>query len=118
MLLEDIDRLQEDSDGYWILSYAMIMSLAADLGKLRKMGLWKHNPNEMQESPWFHLPCDVILRRGNSGCKSSDWPDSPSFILRQYNETVAPPLCEFITGATNGKIKVSQSNVVYMAKQF
>jgi len=118
MLIEDIACLQEDSDGHWILSYAMIMSLAADLGKLRRLGMWKHNPNEMRDSPWFHLPCDVIFKRKNPYNKSSDWPDSPSFLLRQYNETVVPPLCEFIASATNGKVKVSQSNVVYMAKQF
>lgn len=117
MLIGDINRLQDETDGHWILSYAILMSLAADLSKLRKIGLWKDNPNEMRDSPWFHLPCDVIFRRNNSSSKSSDWPDSPSFILKQYNESVAPPLCEFIGSATDGKIRVNQSNIVYLAKR-
>lgn len=117
MLTKDIDILQDSSDGHWILAYAILMSLATDLGKLRKIGLWRDNPNEMRESPWFHLPGDVILKHKSPGNKSSDWPDSPRAILDQYNETVAPPLCDFVTSATDGKIRLNQSNIIYLAKR-
>jgi hypothetical protein len=117
MLIGDIDSLQDESDGHWILSYAILMSLAMDLGKLRKLGLWRDNPNEMRESPWFHLPGDVIVKRDSPNSKASDWPDSPRHVLDQYNETVAPPLCEYITSATDGKVRVNQSNIIYLAKR-
>jgi hypothetical protein len=116
MVRELASELQCGSDAEWVIAYALIQSLAADLAKLRKFGLWSVTPSEMRQSPWFNVPCSLIRKGGRGIAGESEWHDTPNFLLRQYEGALTLKLCAIISSSSNGAIQINQSDVLRLAK--
>lgn len=93
-----------------ILAYAMMQSLADDLGALRRDGFWQQDPNEMLLHPQACYPRYMPGGSFNT-MLSSTW------LLKELQSEGVQVLYDIIKAASEGRVRVGRGTVVRMAKQ-
>lgn len=106
----------------WLLAAAMLDSIASDLGRLRRRGLWKDHPCEMRKSVWYRVPCDLCLRpslRNKQGQieKKMEWFETPQMLLSEFRSQQIDLLFEMIRSATDGRVVLSRNFLIMKAKE-
>ena len=89
-------------DCRWILAYAILDSLASDMGRRRRQGLWVDHPDEMAGKRM--LPVGELPQ--------------PDDLLKELHSLFVMELCEVIRADTCGRVQIGISNVVKLAKQY
>ncbi len=103
--VEETLAMLEPSDKNWLLPYALVDSLADDLAIYRRLGLWEHHPDEMQNHPGFHsVP-------GNHPHLMP-----PSSLLKELRSSAIQQCFDDILTGTRGAKRVNVGAVIRLAK--